>query len=182
MTYTSPRAFTLVETLIGAAVVTIAMVGPLYSVAQTLEQSRNARFQITAASLGQEAIEYVRSIRDENYIRTTQPDCTNGTCRNWLSSLDGTPGSIIGANCFTGACVVDPRANTVSRTITPLYINNSTRLYTQSATGGTVSPYTRTVQLQAISANEAYVTVTVVWTLKGRTYRHVVTESLFDWQ
>jgi prepilin-type N-terminal cleavage/methylation domain-containing protein len=174
-TMNAPRGFTLVETLVAITVVVTAMVGPLYAVQQSLNASRSAREQLIASSLAQEGVEYVRSIRDGNYLYVLM---NSGSTRSWLYGVDGTGGS---TNCATAPCVVDPTQNTVSRTILPLYLSSG-NLYNQ-AENGTETPYTRTVQLAAVpgSTTEITLTVTVTWTSKGQARNVTITERLHDW-
>lgn len=169
------RGFTLVETLVAITVVVTAMVGPLYAVQQSLNASRTAREQLIASSLAQEGVEYVRGLRDSNYLYLL---ANTGSSRSWLYGVDGTGGSV---NCITAACVVDPTQNTVSRTIAPLYLS-ATNLYNQAGSG-TPTIYTRRVQLEAVSgsASEMTVTVTVTWTMKGQARNVTIVERLHNW-
>lgn len=172
---TSMRGFTLVETLVAITVVVTAMVGPLYAVQQALNASRSARDQLIASSLAQEGVEYVRGMRDSNYLYLL---ANVGSGRSWLYGVDGTGGSV---NCITAACVVDPTQNTVSRTVAPLYLS-STNLYNQAGSG-TQTLYTRTVQLSSVSGSvtEMVVTVTVTWTAKSQTRTVTIRERLHNW-
>lgn len=184
MITTPMRGFTLVETLVAITVVVTAMVGPLYAVQQSLNASRTAREQLIASSLAQEGVEYVRNIRDNNYLCLFM---NPGSNRSWLYRLDGTGAS--GASCVATAsaenciapatCVVDPTQDTISRSIVPLYLD-PTGLYNQ-ASSGVPTPYTRTVQLSAVSATEMLVTVTVTWTSKGQQRNVTVREYLHNW-
>jgi prepilin-type N-terminal cleavage/methylation domain-containing protein len=171
------RGFTLVETLVAITVVVTAMVGPLYAVQQSLNASRTAREQLIASSLAQEGVEYVRGIRDSNYLYVLR----TGALRSWLFGLDGTGGSV---NCITATCVVDPTqtVNPVSRTIRPLYLS-TTNLYTQVAVVPTPTKYTRTVQLTPVtgSVTEMTLTVVVTWTTKNQTRNVTITERLHNW-
>lgn len=174
----STRGFTLVETLVAITVIVTAIVGPLYAVQQSLSASRSAREQLVASSLAQEGVEFVRGVRDSNFL---QNNASPGS-RTWLGGFDGTTGSASTyANCITAPCVVDSTQNTISRTVTPLYLS-STGLYNQ-ASSGTVTPYTRTVQLTAVSGSttEMVVTVTVTWTTRGQSRNVTITERLHNW-
>lgn len=169
------RGFTLVETLVAITVILTALVGPLFAVQQALNASRNARDVLVASSLAQEGIEYVRSVRDSNYLYLL---ANPGSGRTWLHGLSGAGGS---TNCITADCVVDPTQNTVSRSVGPLYISAS-GLYTQQ-TSDTQTPYTRRVRLAPVSgsATEMVVTVTVSWSNRGIPYTMTVTDRLHDW-
>lgn len=175
---TSMRGFTLVETLVAITVILTAIVGPLYAVQQSLNISRSAREQLIATSLAQEGVEYVRAMRDSNYLY----NIANPGARTWLAGVDGTAGYPNAyANCITGDCVVDIVRNTVSRTVAPMTLD-STGLYGQGG-AGTVTGFTRTVRLTAVagSTTEMVVTVTVSWSTKGQARSVAVTERLHDW-
>lgn len=170
------RAFTLVETLVAITIVLTAITGPLYVVQQSLSASRHAREQLVASSLAQEGVEFVRAIRDSNYIY----NMTTGGARAWFAGLDGTAGSSgTYANCITGDCVIDSTQNTVSRTVAPLYLS-TTGLYNQAG-AGTATGFTRTVRLTAVSVDEMAIVVTVSWISKGQTRSVVLNEHLYNW-
>lgn len=182
MNTTPMRGFTLVETLVAITVVVTAMVGPLYAVQQSLNASRTAREQLIASSLAQEGVEYVRGIRDSNYLYVLR---TRSTTHSWLFGLDGTCSSGTGTcpvNCITAACVIDPTQNTVSRSVGPLYLS-TTNLYTQVAVVPTPTKYTRTVLLTPVtgSVTEMTLTVVVTWTTKNQTRNVTITERLHNW-
>ena len=168
------RAFTLVETLVAITVILTALVGPLYAVQQSLAVSRAARDQLVASSLAQEAVEYVRYVRDSNFLNVLK----NGSANSWMHGLDGTGGS---TNCMSAPCVIDPTQATVSRTITPLYLS-ATGLYNQAGSG-TVTRFTRTVQLAQVAGSpaEMTVTVTVTWTQLGQSRTVTVVDRLHNW-
>ena len=170
---TTSRGFTLVETLVAITIVALAIVGPLYAVQQGLNASRSARDQLIAASLAQEGLEFVRNIRDENYLYNL---ANPASPRAWLSGLDGNAGS---ENCFTNDCVIDATQRTVSDTVLPLYLSAS-GLYNQAGSGN-ATPYTRTVRLTTISATEVRVTVTMSWRTRNVPYTTTVSEILNNW-
>jgi hypothetical protein len=62
---------TMVETLVAISILTIAVIGPLGIIAQALHTSYYTRDQMTAYYLAQEAIEYVRNLRDKQGIGIT---------------------------------------------------------------------------------------------------------------
>ncbi len=175
-------AFTLVETLVAIAILTLAVTGPYQAIENAIVQAYTARDQLIASSLAQEGIEYVYQIRDSNY----EYNLSGGT-RNWLASLDGTAGSTSTfANCYgTDGCIVDPTQNTVaacSGNCTPLNMS-TTNLYTQATPVGYVSTaFTRTILLTSVSDTETQVTSTVSWTTRNVPYSIVITDSLRNWQ
>ncbi len=157
------KGFTLIETLVAVTVLTLAVAGPFNALRGALVNSYIARDQLVATSLAQEGIEYVRSVRDANYLATA----------TWLTGLNA---------CQPGPCVVDTALNTISGTVAPLYISTS-GLYSQAnSSGAKVSIYTRTVTITPLAGGtEAKVSVTVSWVTRGTTYSTTVSENIRDW-
>lgn len=182
--YVKPeRGFTLIETLIAILVLTLSIVGPFEVVQGVLNSAYNARDQLTGAGLAQEGMEYVREVRDSNYLNNTK----NGA---GVSSLNGF-GSVGGnPDCYTHGCKVDPSAQTptivdcgsTSCAAFPLYFDSGTYRYNQQNTG-TKTIFTRTVQLSKpnlADPTEILVTVTVDWVNHGN--KSVVLQEYFrDW-
>lgn len=176
----SLTAFTLVETMVAIAVLTISIVGPFQIVQGVLQNSYLVRDQLIAGALAQEGMEYVRAIRDGNYIYANH----NATTRAWLYGLDGSTGP----NCYTNACVLDPSQDGTANAVIscsdatcatrPLYLSAS-NLYNQQVSG-TQTRFTRKVQLTSVSATETVVTVTVTWNNHG-TRTVVLTENMRNW-
>ena len=89
------QGFTIIETLIAITILMISIAGPLTIAHKGLSAATNAREQLTAVYLAQDALESVKNIRDVNM--------DNGA--NWLTGLSG---------CISGnPCVI----NTVDGTI-----------------------------------------------------------------
>ena len=60
------KGFTLVETLVAISILMIAIVGPMTIAQNGLSSSIYAREQFIAQFLAQDALEYVRNVRDNN--------------------------------------------------------------------------------------------------------------------
>ena len=190
--------FTLIETLIAILILTLSIVGPFQVVQGVLSSAYNARDQLVAAGLAQEAMEYTRMVRDSNYLYNAQVGANTVT---WLNGMDGNNGP----NCYYSPapangnhpCRIEPRAMDV--TSSRFYANGSLVLCTDS-TGlscphplyvdsfgvynqqdiGTVSKYTRVMTLTKINDHETMVTVTVTWENHGAK-SVTVSENLQDW-
>jgi prepilin-type N-terminal cleavage/methylation domain-containing protein len=158
------RGFTLVETLVAISVLLLALAGPLSIAADALSGAYYARDQITAFYLAQEGVEYVRAVRDENYLAG----------RAWLTGLD---------TCVSGTCVVDfPNFTHASCTGScPPILINSSGLFNQA--NGTPSLYTRGVSLQPVDADdhEMRIVVTVSWRSGVINRSFEIREYIFDW-
>ena len=187
------RGFTLIETMVAITILVFALVGPFQIAQGVLTSAYTARDELIAASLGQEAIEYVREVRDSNYLYNAH----HGQTLSWLSGFDGN--TTYGPDCYQFACVVDPSqypttvpfssgsavivksvksCNDATCAAYPLYIS-SANIYNQQTTG-TVSRFTRKVQFTQVSPTETKVTVTVSWTGHG-SYSVVLSENLQNW-
>ena len=174
------RGFTLVETLVAIAVLSLAITGPMVIAQKGIGSAIYARDEVTAFYLAQEAVEYIRNVRDTNRI--------GGYSGGWLSQfssagcLDASgqrcqinaiqsnfnsplPGSADGAiqECSFG------KVNGVD-TCKPLYFDSTTNLYgysTSNTSGDAWAPtqFTRTVDIkqEPNDSNEAVITVTISW-------------------
>lgn len=81
--HTSTLAFTLIETLIGLAILSAAIVVPIRLTYKSFLSARYARDQLTAVYLAMEGIEYVRQRRDTNRLQF--PDSPD----RWLQGFSG---------------------------------------------------------------------------------------------
>lgn len=173
--------FTLVETLVAITILMIAVIVPLSIVANALQSSYFARDQITATYLAQDAIEYIRSLRDTDAIVavTGTPGAT------WFSSLDASCKSGVGCDVDT----IDHNTHT-GPLRGPLRYDDQRGIYHASWNNiyPTLSRFTRKVKISG-PAPEYKVTVEVSWTgsipgtLANGQARIRVSESLYNvWQ
>ena len=164
--------FTLVETLVAITVLVMAVAAPLTLGSQGLTASRVARDQVIATYLAQEAVEYIRNLRDNNELAGQS---------SWLTGL---------SLCLSGAtCKIDiPQTEVTScggGTCPVLNFNSTTGLYGYTPTGGswTATKFTRSIAMQeTVPGIEAKITVTVSWSdgILTRTVR--VSEYILNWQ
>jgi len=177
----SQNGFTLVETLIAISVLLVALGGPMTIAQRGLSAAFVSRDQVTASFLAQEAIEYVRKVRDGNGIA--------GSGTSWLSGLDPA--------CVTSACRVDALANTVAACpaggCPALRYNTTNHTYNYSSVGpnNVLSPFIRSVRITRVPnadcpspalACEVTVTVTVSWQTRMNARTTTVVDYLLDWQ
>ena len=87
------KGFTMVETLVAIFILLISITGPLAVAQGGLKAAFIARDQTVAYYLAQDAIEFIKNKRDDNFINI----------RDWLDGLDNCLGSNI--------CTVDTTIN-----------------------------------------------------------------------
>jgi type II secretory pathway pseudopilin PulG len=165
MKYT--HAFTLLETLVAISVLLMSLMGPFAIAQQSLRSAYYARDQVTAFYLAQEGIEFVRAVRDQNYLQGA----------DWLTGIE--------AVCTNVPCTVDYTNFTYA--VCPQGVCPPVRV---SATGGLfnhesgeVSAFTRTVTLTQSPTNpdQVIVSVTLSWRSAGVSRTFTLEERLFDW-
>lgn len=189
-----PRAFTLIETLIAVTILTFALAGPFASANRALVASYIARDQLTASYLAQEGIEYVRLMRDNEYLAFVQSGSATPSSSSWTDFISGSSAASI-TGCRATTCTLDPVLRSMGTgsgfslqpcsgaSCTPLYL--AAGLYTQrSDLGGTQTVYTRTIQAVDIPSfpNDERIVSKVTWTTRGQTYSITVTDHLTPWQ
>jgi prepilin-type N-terminal cleavage/methylation domain-containing protein len=182
--------FTLMETLVAVLLLSIAVAGPLTIASKGIQATTLAKDQDTAFYLAQDAVEYIRFVRDTNRL-------SNG---NWLTGPGGADLTPCVSSTGNNTCQVDSLKNTITSCSTSGgscgVINwDSTNLYF-SYTSGTATIFSRTVSIVTPTCNsggtlcnngEASVTVKVTWcdqaSVCATTPRAVtVRENIFNWQ
>ncbi len=175
------RGFTLIETMVAVTIITIAVAGPMLVASRSIVAAQIARSQLTANYLAQEGIEYVRAMRDNEYLATL--DSTTA----WDNFIAG-----IEPYCLTPKnCMLDPVSSPMGYGIgssvetyvgnAPLYLTNSG--YTQqNLSGSAPTVFTRTIQVLRISNNDERITSKVSWNFHGTLYSVTVTSHLTPWK
>ncbi|MBU4536793.1 prepilin-type N-terminal cleavage/methylation domain-containing protein [Patescibacteria group bacterium] len=162
------RGFTLIETFVAIAVLLIAMSGPLVLVTKGLSISKMAKGQITAIYLAQEAIEYMRNVRDTNILNR----------RTWLTGLEE-------CTNFGSKCKIDSPAQIVSSCSLSgcenLKYNSVSYLY--GYTSGDISLFKREIEVNEITPDkELEIVVTMYWNEGPNNREFTIKERLLNWQ
>lgn len=158
--------FTLLETLVAVAVLLMALLGPFTIAQQSLRSAYYARDQVTAYYLAQEGIEFMRAMRDENYLAGN----------DWLTGITA---------CADSPCTVDMQ--NFSFAVCPngacpaLLISSAGGLFNQ--TSGTQSKFTRRVTLTPVPGmpSEMIISVTISWVSSGIPRAFSLQERIFNW-
>ncbi len=190
----SEQGFTLVETLIAVAIVTLAVAGPLYGADRAFVAAEISRDNLTAVYLAQEGIEYVRAMRDDEYLAAYAANGPTVSSTAWTNFLSGSDSASI-TKCVASLCTLDtyptvPMGTGVGESLatcsgsscTPLYLANG--LYTQQSSllGATKTIFTRTIQAIALTPTEEKIVSKVTWSNHGTLYTTTVSDHLTPWQ
>lgn len=157
----SRAGFTLIETMVALALVTIAM-GPVFILAiSSVNAASRIEHNLIAANLAQEGIEVVRNIRDTNWLAGTAFD-NNLPAGTWRAEWNTVSGGLmpIGSNPV-------------------LKKNNGLYNYTT----GIDTVFRRTITISKPNSGELVLTSSVTWIERGSINKNISIEShLFDWQ
>jgi Tfp pilus assembly protein PilV len=185
------KALTLVESLVAISILVIAVFGPMSIVAQAIRTSYLTRDQMTAFYLGQEAIEYIRNIRDQNSLMYT-------VSSQWLDNLS-TAGDIVindlsDPNPAKYVLVLGSFSSgydlvLCDTTCPKLNLNRVTREYGTPSIAAEIVPsiYTREVTFWEVIGDdtvgkEVAIQVRVGWTQAAGNYEYVVRDYLKNWK
>lgn len=183
------KGFTLIETMIAITILTLAIAGPMVTASRAIVAAQTARDQLTASYLAQEGVEYVRAMRDNEYLAAYQAGGSNVSTTAWNNFLTASINQ-----CRTTTCTLDPSRSMGSGSgfslvpcsgdsCAPLYLtqlSNGAYGYTQQ--DGTATPFTRTVQAIGVSGSDERIVSKVSWSFHSIPYSVTVTDNLTPWQ
>jgi len=161
------KGFTLIETLVAISILLVSISAPLTIASKGLASSYFAREQITAFYLAQDAVEYIRNTRDNNFLSGV----------SWLNGFPSTGGALFTVDTTDGTMVLCPIDGCIA-----LDYNNSTGFYSHDDPGGNVSLFTRSVSIQTVNVTEVIVSVTISWSAGTFSRSFSVKENILDWQ
>lgn len=149
------KAFTIVETLVAITVLMIAISGPLTVSFRALNAAVGSRDQMIASFLAQDALEYVRNIKDNNVSNDVS-----------LGYLEGIGDCIVG-----NMCAVDARGNEI-KTGCGSFTADECRLYRtttghyshEASPGAVATSFYRTMYIRPrVGGESAELVVDVLW-------------------
>ena len=183
--------------MVAIAILTLAISGAFFTANSSMVAAQTARDQLTASYLAQEGIEYLRMMRDDEYLsayHTGGLDVSTTAWDNFLNadtSIDVTTIS----KCRTKTCTLDPAKDMGTglnsslqpcsgSSCGPLYLSNN--IYTQQSgvTGSVLTTYYRTIQVLDVplTDNDKKVVSTVSWLHHNLPYSVTVIDHLTPWK
>lgn len=182
------KGFSLIETLVAVVVLITAVVGPLTLAQRSIRSAVYARDQVIAGFLADEAVEYIRSMRDQNQLERD----------NWVQGLSDCMGT--GRLCTVDATQERNEAIERCKESDMVYGSECPLLAFHTASGRygykptrnaaewENTRFVREVSLITIpgdnrsSDDEAKVEVRVLWQTGNFPVRTVITRAyLYDW-
>ncbi len=171
--------FTIVETLVAISILSLSILATFGAVQAGLQYSGNSKNQITATYIVQEAMEYVKNIRDENALNTL-----GGNSNDWLSGVSSS-----GDPCDGRVCQLDMNSGGALLTSCPSTYDTCTPLRNDLSTGQygfnnawTTTPFTRGIQITYLGSDEALITVHVGWVYRGQSRFTEVSQLIYNRQ
>ncbi len=177
------RGFTLAETLVAIFILMFSLLGPLALSIYAIRASSVSKNEIMAYNLAQEAMEYVRNIRDANFL--------TGAAWNmgFINNCDP-PNNVCTVDVFSGGLATCPSGVCAPLTYDPSAGANAGRYSQSTAAPAVNSIFTRMVTVQmgddydtpADGPDEMTASTTVKWREKGYTRSISLETRLFRWK
>ena len=163
------RGFTLIETVVGVAVLTTVLIGPIAFLTTAFTRSEASEDKLTGLYLAEEGLELVRRVRDNNVLSGSAWNTglqNNGTA---LYEMDFT------SNYTTPQSVVAPRK---------LYFNIGSGVYSYTNDGSPESKFTRIITFNStLDPNQLRVKSRVEWDNRiVGTHFVELEETLYNWE
>lgn len=165
------KGFTLIETLVAIAILGMVIVGPLTLAIKSIGSAAISQNQITASYLAQEAIEYIKNHRDNNFLQGT----------GWLDGLDDCLGS---NGCYIDVFDIGNEINGCIINCPKIRYDSGNKQY--NYIDGEETVFIRTVKIAKINIDgdedEAEIKVKVEWQEKFGEKSFILQDNIFNWK
>ena len=173
------KGFTLIETLAAIGILSISIAATFTAVQNGIQNSTIAKDQITAFYMAQEAVEFIKNIRDENALHSL-----SGTPTPWLSGLS----DVSSDPCFFGkTCTIDSPLKIVATCSLGFgscpNLKKEPNLGLHGYTSSWIDTnFKREIQFNQLNQNEVVVTISISWTSRGLNQLIRVNQLIFNHQ
>ncbi len=155
------KGFTLIETMVALGILVFVLTGMVSLIVLNITNARSIEKNLIAGNLAQEALEVVRSMRDND----------------WLKGNDF--GNFIPASGEEYSVQWDDTNLSRGLVAQPLNFDETTGIY--SYDNGDPTIYTRKVLINKVTDKEISILVTVEWILRSGPAQLQAESHLFDW-
>ncbi|MEK7635315.1 MAG: type II secretion system protein [Patescibacteria group bacterium] len=178
----SKRGFTILESIVAIAVLSLSISGAFSAVQQSLSQTTIAKDEVKAFYLAQEAVEMIRNIRDTNQIVKINSDNT----RDWLSGITSACpfGRVCSVSAGTsGFTITDCGASFDNNSCPVLNQDTTTFVYNHDAVSASnvATNFKREIQFESINPDEISITVRITWSKGLIDNKFEVKTLLLNW-
>lgn len=179
--YKKQKGFTILESIVAIAILSLSISGAFSAVQQSLSQAVIAKDEVKAFYLAQEAIEIIRNKRESSQLARI-----NSGSGSWLDGITQ-GGDGIHICPFGNTCSVDATNFQIFNCgiggwgTCPQNLKQDPTTYLYNYATGSDTNFKREIQIESITANEIAIAVRVSWT-KGLTpFEFKAKTLLFNW-
>lgn len=186
---TIQKGFTLIEVLVAVFILITAVVVPLTIGSKGIFYANVVRDQSIASYLAQEAMEYVRVVRDNAFLEESinaQSIASNA----WSSFVNTISNCDVTGNTSAPGCVIDIERNIFEQCSSgcELWIDGNGKYTTEKSGGTEKSTFTRIIktsqegEFNTSNSSRTKVEVTVTWKTNSLERSVTITNYLTPWQ
>ena len=171
--------FTLVEALVALSILIVGIISGFILVTKALYDVTIIQDRLTASFLAQEGLEFVRQIRDTNYLKTLGDIPTA-----WDNNLKTDGDYLISANVQTGTVILPLPVWQEDKS---LFYHPSSGLYNYDDSGDALpTVFKRKINITHVSPDEIRVQTSVAWKSRNISFEIgkggiVAEDHLFNW-
>lgn len=160
--------------MIAVTILSFSVAGPLFTASRTMVATEISRDQLTASYLAQEAIEYARALRDDEYLKLYSAQQEGYSVIAW----NNFKASNLLTSCSSNKCGLGRAVGGGTLPIT----SATASFYLNDAPDPPGTSFTRTFQATEVPPNEEKIVSTVLWWFHDTQHTVTITDHLTPWQ
>lgn len=179
------KGFTLIETIVAVAILSMAVAGPLTLAIKNIGAAAVSSDQIIAFYLAQEGTEYIRNKIDANILNGNALE--DGSGNNWLTDLDScmaSNGCYVNiskdANSVIGCSSVKCEGDGSDASLK--FNDNGYYIVPEGSSEAVGTVFKRIIKIDNTNSNEAIVSATVSWTSKYGEKNFTMHDDIYNWR